>query len=119
MTHNLENLEGWNCGCSLAVNVCVASHESREFLLKDQIQRPAISIPSHIAEGSERASEDDFARFLTYGEGSCDHREIYRELTVRPFPDTDLMIGEIREISRMISGLIGHLKSPVPPPLES
>ncbi|MBX3742789.1 MAG: four helix bundle protein [Akkermansiaceae bacterium] len=71
MNHNFENLEVWKRGCRLAINVCVASHKSREFALRDQIHRSAISIPSNIAEGSERSSEADFSRFLSYSKGSC------------------------------------------------
>src|SRR6478752_5365433 len=108
MNHNFENLDIWKRGCRLAVNVCVASHKSREFALKDQMQRSAISIPSNIAEGAERASEADFIRFLSYSKGSCGelrtqlmiHREVARELEIEPFANTDGMIEETREISR-------------------
>jgi len=120
MNHNFENLEVWKRGCRLAVNVCVASYKSREFALKDQIQRSALSIPSNIAEGAERSTEADFSRFLSYSKGSCGelltqlmiHREVARELGIDPFPSTDAMIDETREISRMLSGFIGHLKPP-------
>lgn len=127
MNHHFEILERWKRGCRLAVNVCVASHRSREFALRDQIHRSAISIPSNIAEGSERSSEADFSRFLSYSKGSCGelrtqlmiHREVCRELGVEPFNNTDSMIEETREISRMLSGLIGHLKPPTPLHLDS
>ncbi len=120
MNHKFENLDVLKRGCRLAVNVCVASHKSREFALKDQIQRSAISIPSNIAEGAERASEADFARFLSYSKDSCSeprtqlmiHREVCGELAIEPFSNTDAMIEETREISRMLSGFIGHLKPP-------
>jgi len=127
MNHNFENLEVRKRGCRLAVNVCVASHKSREFALRDQIHRSAISIPSNIAEGSERSSEADFSRFLSYSKGSCGelrtqlmiHREVCRELGIESFSNTDMMIEETREISRMLSGLIGHLKPPSPLHLDS
>ena len=38
--------------------------------------------------------------------------EVCRELEIEPFTNTDAMIGETREISRMLSGFIGHLKPP-------
>jgi four helix bundle protein len=127
MNHHFENLDIWKRGCRLAVDVCVASHKSREFALKDQIQRSAISIPSNIAEGAERSSEADFSRFLSYSKGSCGelrtqlmiHREVSRELGTEPFANTDSMIAETREISRMLSGLIGHLKPPSSLSLDS
>jgi four helix bundle protein len=127
MDHNFENLDVWKRGCRLAVNVCVASRKSQEFALKDQIQRSAISIPSNIAEGAERASDTYFVRFLSYSKGSCDelrtqlmiHRDVCRGLKIKPFANTDAMIEETREISRMLSGFIGHLKPSPPLALES
>lgn len=42
-----------------------------------------------------------------------------RELKTQPFANTDAMIEETREISRMLSGFIGHLKPSPPLSLES
>ncbi len=116
-THNFENLEVWKRGCRLAVNVCVATHGSKEFELKSQITRSSLSIPSNIAEGAERRSDADFARFLEYSKGSCGelrtqlmvHREVCRELGIEPFSKTSEMIEETREISKMLGSLIERL----------
>jgi len=116
-THNFENLDIWKRGCRLAVDVCVASHGSKEFALKDQITRSVISIPSNIAEGAERSSDADFSRFLGYSKGSCGelrtqlliHREVCRELGQDPFTKTSEMIEETREISKMLGALIETL----------
>ena len=116
-SQNFENLDVWKRGCRLAVDVCVASHASKEFGLKDQITRSATSIPSNIAEGAERASDADFSRFLGYSKGSCGelrtqlmiHREVCRELGKEPFTGTSEMIEETREISKMLGAFIDHL----------
>jgi hypothetical protein len=63
----------------------------------------------------------------TYSKGSCGelrtrlmiHREVCRELAVEPFSNTDAMIEETREIYRMLSGFIGHLKAPSSLSLDS
>lgn len=44
--------------------------DTRDFGLRDQVQRPAVSIASNIAEGSERPTKD-FKRFLRMGSGSA------------------------------------------------
>ena len=43
---------------------------NRDFGLRDQIRRAAVSIPSNIAEGDERGSNKDAVRFLYISKGS-------------------------------------------------
>ncbi len=44
---------------------------SKDFGLKDQIQRSSISIMANIAEGIHSSSDQEFMRFLTYSARSC------------------------------------------------
>lgn len=113
-----ENLEVWKRSCRLAVEVCVEFDECKNFTLKDQAQRSAISIPSNIAEGSERGSTGDFIRFLRYSKGSCAElrtqlylaRKVSQRLN-RPGLDVpDELIGETREISAMLQGLVNAIE---------
>ncbi len=118
-TSTFEDLEVWKRGCQLAVDVCVATHESRNFSLKDQMQRAAISIPSNIAEGAERDSEGDFMRFLRISKGSCGElrtqlyiAERVQKALGQPAPENSReMIKETREISAMLQGLIRSIDS--------
>ncbi len=69
--NTFEDLEVWKRRCQLAVDVYVANHASKDFGLRDQMQRATVSIPPNIAEGCERDSTPDFIKFLRYSKGSC------------------------------------------------
>jgi len=66
---SFEELEVWKRACRLAVDVSRGLGDTREFALRDQMVRAAVSIPSNIAEGHERDSRQDFIRFLRIAKG--------------------------------------------------
>ena len=65
-----EDLRIWKEGMSLAVEIYTELKTCRDFGLKDQMQRSAVSVPSNIAEGFERRYQKDFVRFLNIANGS-------------------------------------------------
>ena len=113
-----EDLEVWNRGCQLAVDVCVGMHDSKNYALKDQMTRAAISLPSNIAEGCERDSTPDYMRFLRYSKGSCGelrtqvyvHERVQKKLKLTGLDDAKQLIQETKEISAMLQGLINSLE---------
>lgn len=66
-------LEVWHDAKNLAVNIYKMTIEgelSKDFGLKDQIRRAAVSIPSNIAEGDERYTNKETIRFFYIAKGS-------------------------------------------------
>lgn len=69
--NRFEDLEVWKESMQLAMRVYHAMENSRDFSLRDQMRRAAVSVPSNIAEGYERDSNKEFVQFLNYSRGSC------------------------------------------------
>ena len=67
---SFESLEVWKRATRLAVAVYQALKQSRDFALKDQMTRAAVSIPSNIAEGYERGTNKGFCHYLSIAKGS-------------------------------------------------
>ncbi len=118
---NFEDLEVWKRSCQIAVDIYQSLHSSKDFGLKDQMQRSAVSIASNIAEGSERASIADYIRFLVYAKSSCGElrtqiyicQKIRIETKQEPLPNAKTLIAETKEISAMLQGLINSLQKSV------
>ena len=85
------------------------------FGFKDQIIRSALSVPSNIAEGYERDSVNEYARFLKIAKGSCGELRtqlyIAREIGLLEERAARDFVAEAIEISKMIHGLIKRLQT--------
>ena len=68
---SLEDLEVWQRACRLAVRVYEELMRCKDFGLKDQMTRAAVSIVSNIAEGAEGDTAVEFMRFLHIATGSA------------------------------------------------
>ena len=114
---SFEDLAVWQRGCRLTVDIFKNFANCKNFSFKDQIQRAALSIPSNIAEGSERGSSKDFAHFLNIAKGSCGELRtqlyIARKLELVTKPTFDTAVKESKELSAMLEGLRRSLLSRV------
>ncbi|MBX9789637.1 MAG: four helix bundle protein [Pirellulales bacterium] len=111
---SFENLDVWKRACQLAVRVYELTRESRESVLRNQMRRAAVSIPSNIAEGAERGGKD-FARFLRTASGSAAElrTQCYIAAKVGALTGEQMseLVGELREISKMLTGLARSLNT--------
>jgi four helix bundle protein len=102
---SFEELEVWQRGCRLAVDVFQTFGSCRNFTMQDQVQRAALSVPSNVAEGYERNSNKEFIRFLNIAKGSCGELRtqlyISRKLDFLKKPAFDRLIA----VSAMLHGL--------------
>ena len=86
-----------------------------DFGFKNQIQRAGISIMNNIAEGFERNSNAEFARFLDISRGSCGEvRSMYytaEDLNYVTPETADNRRKRVAQIAAGITSLAEHLRS--------
>jgi len=106
---SFEDLEVWQRGCRLAVDVFQTFDRCKSAGLKSQVERSALSIPSNIAEGAERGGAREFGQFLKIAKASSG--ELRTQLYIAgklKFVASDKLrslVNEAREISAMTEGL--------------
>jgi four helix bundle protein len=112
-----EDLEAWKLAralTSLVYNVSSTGSFNRDFALRDQIRRAAISIVSNIAEGFERDGDKEFLQFLSMAKGSCGEVRAQLSLALDQNYISQTQFHELTtkaiELSRMISGFIRYLR---------
>jgi len=66
-----DDLDVWKRSARLSVALYRETKELRDFGFRDQLTRSGLSVPSNIAEGYERDSDKEIARFLTIAKGSA------------------------------------------------
>lgn len=71
LARKFEDLEIWQEARILAAEVYGTFRTCKDLGFRDQMQRSAVSVMNNIAEGFERRTRADFARFLGMAKGSC------------------------------------------------
>jgi four helix bundle protein len=111
---SFEDLEVWKRACNLAVTVYQTLKNSKDYGLRNQMQRAAISIASNVAEGTERPPKD-FVRFLRMAKGSAAELRtqtyIAAKVGVITVEQMAQIVEETKGIARMLTGLARSLKT--------
>ncbi|HKG12617.1 MAG TPA: four helix bundle protein [Pyrinomonadaceae bacterium] len=107
-----EDLIAWQKARALTrdiYNFTAQGRFSKDFGLKDQMRRAAVSIMSNIAEGFERGKPSEFHQFLSIAKASCAElrSQLYIALDAE-YIDEDLfnqLMLRATEVGRIIGGL--------------
>src|SRR6266849_6784408 len=98
--------------------VCSDGRFSRDFGLRDQICRAAVSSMSNIAEGFGRRSGKDFAHFLDVARGSALEVQsllyVARDLNYIKEDDFDRLYRLAEETISLIGGFTSYLRRAAP-----
>lgn len=117
-----ENLTVWQKAMDLvemiyALGPLMPKHEL--YGMTSQMQRAASSVPANIAEGYQRGTRKDYARFIAIARGSLAETETFLMLAIRigHLPDSDATpcLEAAGEIGRMLTALKQKLDGPPSP----
>jgi four helix bundle protein len=107
-----EDLIAWQKARQLTADVYRVTSKgafAKDFGLRDQIQRAAVSVMSNIAEGFERGSRSEFHQFLVIAKASL--AEVRSQLYIAldagylDQPNFENLMNQATEVSKIIGGL--------------
>ena len=108
--NNFKELKIWEKGMEIVREIYTLSKqlpEEERYIMKSQIVRSAVSIPSIIAEGTSRKSQKDFARFIEISLGSCFELETQLLIVKWNYPNINCdylkLLGLIEEEQKMLT----------------
>jgi four helix bundle protein len=109
-----EDIQAWQRARQLVREVyraCAEGQLSRDFGLRDQLCRAAVSAMSNVAEGFAKKSDRDFAHFLDIARGSVTEVQslLYVALDVG-YLDKD-QFDKLRQMTETTASLISGLTS--------
>ena len=118
MIDRFESMPVWQAARKMAHGVYAVTliqPFARDFGMRDQIQRAAISTMSNIAEGFERNNRKEFIRFLGYSKGSAGEVRsiLYAALDNQYVTEAEFLSlsQECIAISQQLSNFIRYLKN--------
>lgn len=112
-----EDLRVWQAGREIVETIYKLSslgRFSRDYALRDQIRRAAVSISSNVAEGFSRRSNKEFIQFLFIAKGSA--AEVQSQLYIAldqgyiSQEEFDEIYGQVEVVAKQISRFITYLK---------
>jgi len=115
-----EDIKAWQCAKQLTkqvYDITSDSHFAKDFALRDQTRRAAISVMSNIAEGYSRQTDKEFIQFLHIALGSV--AELQSQLYIAQDLSyiSDSQFKEVHELStetaKLINGFIKYLRKSV------
>ena len=113
---SFEDLIAWQKARVLTGTIYKATSRgdfARDFGLKDQIRRAAVSVMSNIAEGFERGRPSEFHQFLSIAKGSCAElrSQLFVALDAGYLKQPDF--AELMDIAVEVGKILGGLRAGV------
>ncbi len=111
-----EDIDAWEKARALTKAIYYVTADSdfaRDFGLRDQIRRAAVSVMSNVAEGFERGGNKEFQQFLSVAKGSAGEvkSQLYVALDAGHIDQEDFsrIYQLAEETGRLIGGFMRYL----------
>ena len=111
-------LKVWQRGHALVLKVYKLTNGFpmvERYGLTSQLRRAVLSVPTNIAEGSKRISNQDYARFLNMAEASLAETEylllVSRDLEYATPAAINVCFSDVAELASMLHGLRKKVES--------
>jgi four helix bundle protein len=112
-----EDIDAWQKGRELKQALYRHSKRgefAKDFALRDQIRRAAMSVTANIAEGFERGGNREFIQFLSISKGSYgevqDHLYTAVDEQYIAKEEFQILYAQAAEVSRLIGGFMSYLQ---------
>ena len=113
---SFEDIQGWQKARELTRCVYTLTNNeilARDFVLRDQLRRAAISIMSNIAEGFESQNDKTFVRYLYIAKASCGEVRAQAYIASDQNYISQTEFADLKTLciqtSKLISGFIAYL----------
>jgi four helix bundle protein len=118
MAHNFKQLKVWQLAMEIVEDVYKITKDfpsEERYSLTSQINRCSVSVPSNIAEGAGRGSDNEFRHFLSIALGSAFELETQLILVQRiGFSNEEELLKlniKVSELEKMLIGFLNKLKN--------
>jgi four helix bundle protein len=112
--HSFEDLLIWQEGMKLCDEIYAVLRKCKDYSLRDQMQRSAVSIPSNIAEGFELSTNRAFIRHLYISKGSAGELRTQLYIAIRQGYINEqkgaLLVDMTKKLGGMMSNFISARK---------
>lgn len=109
---SLDSLRVWSDSVTFSRSIFIPVSGIKNYVVRDQLIRCLLSIPSNIAEGYGRYSKKEFSRYLKISLGSCyeliTQLEIIRGSDLCMHIDIEDSIKQARLIGASLTALIKY-----------
>lgn len=106
--HSFEDLHIWQEGMKLCDEIYTVLKKCRDYSLRDQMQRSAVSIPSNIAEGFELSTNRAFIRHLYIAKGSGGELRTQIYIAIRQGYIDQQKGSELVDLTKKLASMISN-----------